>query len=102
LSYVDTRRETSVLSKRLTEVFQNSGIVHDLNPKIYDLDRKAFQLAALLRRFKSEDTAKWSALVEAVRGVSPDLSMVDPPRLETLERRESNARRKLLPLLSAG
>jgi hypothetical protein len=75
---VDDDKETSELNSQLTEIFQNNKILQDLNPKIYELDRKAFQLAALLRNFKAGNSEQWKVLVDRVSHEPREPSMETP------------------------
>jgi hypothetical protein len=75
---LDAEKQTSELDNKLTEMVRTSKVFQDLNPKIYELDRKAFQLAALLRNLKAADTEKWGALAKSVSLESPEPSMETP------------------------
>jgi hypothetical protein len=75
----DFETKTTEINDRLTEMFRHSGLIQDLNPKIYELDRTSFQLAAVLRKLKATDTEKWEALLKAIPAGSPEPSM-DTPR----------------------
>ncbi|MBZ9959328.1 hypothetical protein [Mesorhizobium sp. BR1-1-14] len=79
---LDFEKKTSDLNNELTNIFRNTIMVRDLNPKIYELDRKAFQTAAILRYIKAANTETWSALVKTVSAQSPEPSM-DTPRAWT-------------------
>jgi hypothetical protein len=75
---LDEENQASTLNSKLTDIFRANKVFYDLNPKIYELDRRAFQLAALLRNFKAADTEKWKALVKSVSLESPEPSMETP------------------------
>jgi hypothetical protein len=75
---VDPEGKTSKLNNELTESFRKNASIEALNPKIYALDRKAFQIAAVLRSFKTGDSEQWTVLVNKVAREVPEPSMETP------------------------
>ena len=75
---LDEEKQTSELNNELTKTLRGNKVFKDLNPKIYELDCRAFQFAALLRNFKAADPAEWEALARTVSLQSPEPSMATP------------------------
>lgn len=59
----------------------NSVILHDLNPAVFQTAEKFSQLASFFRYIKSNDSASWAGLVNAVRQVKlPDPAQEPLPK----------------------
>jgi hypothetical protein len=82
---IDLYGRTSDLNVALTSLLREDPNVRELNPKIYDLDRLAFQITALLRRYRTFDPDKWRLLVKEVSSVSPEPSMATPRAFRPLD-----------------